>query len=351
VSDNPTAVEITERYGPLVAPDTLSLLIEASARVGDFSALARRASSSRFMVEAVEAVAPAPISKLDEWVVKVTAHFLDSLARDQEHPDMLEIIAHESFLLGESPRWSIDHVSEDCRLQDGTDASIWIDGASEVRFHNELVRDYFVARHIANRDTNLLLRFEYPQRWVLMFLATVAPDLLTSLAATRSDRLRAEIEVEVEQKVQAALPLIEQFPTVGTTVDADASLVSRCDRRLFREALGCLVDNAFYAALETPSAEVAKQVILRARRSDALLTIRIDVLDTGAGVPPDDSERIFAPRVTTKKGGGGRPMGTGMGLPIARKFAGLMGGRIGMDSGGVNTCFFLEIPASPEADQ
>lgn len=420
-----SGVDVVALYGPFVAPDSLDRLLRACEQVEDFRALAQRSTSARFMVEAIEAVAPAP-AKLEEWIVKVTASYLDALV-EQRFPGMLERIAHEDFLLGESRTWNIDSVRDDCPLRDETDASEWLEdtGTYEVSFNNLLVRDYFLARCIADGNANLLLRFEFPQRWVLMFLAIIAPELLTNIAATRGDQLRAEIESEVEQKVQAALshqlkrsagavrshlktlrkklspeqfgrisgefdrilqevgfqialsertskwsaepelhiedvplrpeieaviePLVEAHPTVDVTVDAPEPLTSRCDRQLFREALYCLAENAFQAACER-SDGAARRVELRARRTQTLLTIRIDVLDSGPGVHPDDRDRIFQPRVTTKKGGNGLPLGTGMGLPIARKYVSLMGGRIGMDVDAPKTCFYLELPASPESE-
>lgn len=73
--------------------------------------------------------------------------------------------------------------------------------------------------------------------------------------------------------------------------------------------------------------------------------VRIEVLDSGPGVDPADRERIFEPRVTTKKGGPGRPLGTGMGLAIARKYAHAIGGRIEMDPAQPQTCFVLKLVA------
>lgn len=413
-------VDIAAFYGPLVPQHSLALLLRACDEVEDFRALARRASSARFMIDAIESVTPST-TDLDEWVVKVAAHMLEALV-EQGGSRLLASIAHQDFMLGECQGWSTQGIARIAQLRDGTNASAWLvmPTPSSVAFNNILVRDYFIARHIIDGNSDFLLRFEFPKRWVLMDLAFLAPSLLTTIAASRTDRLRAEIEAQVEQRVQAALshllkrsagavrshlkslrkkldarhladtsaeferifqevdfqialadntrkwstepephiedipllpeiqsvvaPLGEAFATVTTTIDAASSLMCRCDRQLFREAFHCLAENAFQAA---STAAVEPRVDIHARQLDDRLTIRIEILDSGAGVHPDDRDRIFQPQVTTKKGGNGRALGTGMGLPIARKYAELMSGHIGIDTRASATCFFFELPASP----
>lgn len=139
--DAKPAVDIVALYGPFVAPDSLERLLRACEQVDDFRMLARRSSSARFMVEAIAAVSPSP-AKLDDWIVKVTAHFLDALV-DQEIPGTLESVAHEDFLLGQCRGWSCEEIDDRCPMRDGTDVSEWLEPTSynEVGFTNILVRD------------------------------------------------------------------------------------------------------------------------------------------------------------------------------------------------------------------
>lgn len=76
--------------------------------------------------------------------------------------------------------------------------------------------------------------------------------------------------------------------------------------------------------------------------------VRIEVLDNGPGVHPGDTSRIFEPRVTTKKGGENLPLGTGMGLPIARRYARLMAGDVHIDPARDQPCFFVVLPLAAE---
>jgi two-component system sensor histidine kinase BaeS len=69
--------------------------------------------------------------------------------------------------------------------------------------------------------------------------------------------------------------------------------------------------------------------------------VRVDVVDSGPGVPLNERERIFDPFISHDVNG------TGLGLPIARELAFALGGRIELESdarGG--SCFRLVLPAA-----
>jgi len=55
-------------------------------------------------------------------------------------------------------------------------------------------------------------------------------------------------------------------------------------------------------------------------------TVRVDVVDTGPGISPEDAQRIFSPFVSRDT------QGTGLGLPIARELAGALGGRVELET-------------------
>lgn len=74
-------------------------------------------------------------------------------------------------------------------------------------------------------------------------------------------------------------------------------------------------------------------------------TVRFSVQDTGIGIPPADQSRLF--QDFAQVGGAGRAAagGTGLGLSIARKFAELLGGRVGVQSGpNAGSLFYADIP-------
>jgi len=84
------------------------------------------------------------------------------------------------------------------------------------------------------------------------------------------------------------------------------------------------------------------RVVLRARQ--AADGVRVEVEDNGPGVPPELTERLFEPFVTTKEVG----RGTGLGLAVCRGLIEAAGGSIALDdghSGGAR--FVIELPAAP----
>ena len=75
--------------------------------------------------------------------------------------------------------------------------------------------------------------------------------------------------------------------------------------------------------------------------------IALQVADTGRGVPAEDRERIFEEFEQVNAGGRGDSArrGTGLGLPISRRLARLLGGDVTLDSeAGVGSTFTLWLP-------
>ena len=66
----------------------------------------------------------------------------------------------------------------------------------------------------------------------------------------------------------------------------------------------------------------------------------ISIEDNGGGIPRENRERVFEPFFTTK------PHGTGIGLPLAKKFVEINGGKIAITNGsGTGTKVEIALPA------
>lgn len=144
-----------------------------------------------------------------------------------------------------------------------------------------------------------------------------------------------------EQLAPVVRQLQEQYAQVLYVAEVDPRLRARASREGLREVLSCLLENAFQAVAFAQGLTEPRVTVRVSQEGDV---IRIDVLDSGPGVAPADRERIFEPYVSTKKGGD-KPLGTGMGLAIARRYAQHMGGRVALDARSAETCFYVQLVA------
>ncbi|MBJ6798769.1 response regulator [Geomonas propionica] len=131
-------------------------------------------------------------------------------------------------------------------------------------------------------------------------------------------------------------------------VENDVPPVLVGDQVRVHQVLMNLVGNAVKF---TDRGEVVIRGTLAEERGEEVL-VRLEVADTGIGIPPQGRERIFegfsqADNSTTRKYGG-----TGLGLTIARQLVELMGGDIGVDSEpGIGSTFRFTLKLHREALQ
>ncbi|MBB4659764.1 response regulator [Parvularcula dongshanensis] len=149
---------------------------------------------------------------------------------------------------------------------------------------------------------------------------------------------------------------VEDVATLLTTTaqDKGVEIVVRCDPNLPASLIGDggrirrIVTNLTGNAVKFTPEGYVKIDVRKARGSESRW--RIEVRDTGIGIPEDKLETIFeefaqAEESTTRIYGG-----TGLGLTICRRLAEMMGGRIGVDSTlGAGSTFWVELPL-PVAD-
>lgn len=121
-------------------------------------------------------------------------------------------------------------------------------------------------------------------------------------------------------------------------VAPDLALLRRGSRIGLRQILTNLVGNA---AKFTAAGSVV--VRMREGAGDGL---RVEVADTGCGVPAEEQQRIFLPYEQAETVAGG----TGLGLAICAEAIRRMGGRIGVVSApGMGSTFWFEAPLPVEA--
>ena len=114
--------------------------------------------------------------------------------------------------------------------------------------------------------------------------------------------------------------LVERTPDVPRYI--------RTDEVKLRQVLINLLNNALKF---TSEGGVSVRIGLKAGENSSQSLITFEVEDTGEGIAPDELDNLFEAFVQTKTGKESQE-GTGLGLPITRKFIQLMGGKITVTS-------------------
>lgn len=142
---------------------------------------------------------------------------------------------------------------------------------------------------------------------------------------------------DVRAVVHATLDLLTQqgaFKTLNLRTEIDEGVLpARCDQHQLQQVVVNLLLNSRDA---TPAGGT---ITVRAVNEQAC--VRVDVIDSGAGIPEDVMKHVFDPFFTTKAPG----KGTGLGLAISSRIVEGFGGRISATSTvGAGSCFSVRLP-------
>jgi signal transduction histidine kinase len=218
------------------------------------------------------------------------------------------------------------------------------------------------------------------------FLSNTSHELRTPLSSIRAlaklllDRMDGDLTTEQERQVRfidaAATDLSELVNDLLDLAKIEAGKVEApvVAEHLFRALKGMLrplvdtarVDLVFepadaIAAFESDEGKISQvlrnfisnavkfteegTVTVSARHDVATDTIVFAVADTGIGISPDNLQLIFEEFSQIEHPLQRRSKGTGLGLPLCRKLADLLGGRVEVDSSiGVGSTFSLVLP-------
>jgi signal transduction histidine kinase/DNA-binding response OmpR family regulator len=170
-------------------------------------------------------------------------------------------------------------------------------------------------------------------------LLTLINDIL-DLSKIEAGRLQLSID-----SVLLSTSFAEVADTMRPLVDkkshtlvqrAPAGLSVRADATRIKQVLMNLVGNAIKF---TPD---GGKIELRAKRVGDL--VRVEVRDSGPGIPPEEQQRIFDAFYRLRRSEKSAE-GTGLGLAITQRLVQLHGGELGVESEiGVGSCFHFTLP-------
>ena len=151
----------------------------------------------------------------------------------------------------------------------------------------------------------------------------VKPDITDCKVQNIFETLNAAFEAQAKDK---GLDLI---------IDACHG-VARSDARLLTQILENLIANAI---------RYTRVGLVRLRCVHDVPGIRIEVMDTGLGIPADELACIFD-EFHQVNSGSSRPEGLGLGLSIVKRTAELLGCSVGVESSlGKGSSFYVDVPA------
>ncbi|HZI50389.1 MAG TPA: ATP-binding protein, partial [Terriglobia bacterium] len=173
-----------------------------------------------------------------------------------------------------------------------------------------------------------------------ILLQALVDDLLV-LSSLESEvppsKERFDLREAIEQQMQAKSQLTSAH-NLQAVLECPAMEIEADRSRLMR-ALSNLLDNAIH--YNRPGGTVRVSVTPSGRH------IRIDVADTGNGVPPAELGRIFERFYRVDKSRTRDSGGTGLGLAIARHAVESMGGTLSVTSKvGVGSTFMIQLPVN-----
>src|SRR6266853_2086241 len=160
---------------------------------------------------------------------------------------------------------------------------------------------------------------------------------LSKIEAGRMDLAIQEVPIEsaVEDVLSTLKPLAEKKSQI-LSQSSQGHLIVRADITRLKQMLMNLAGNAIKFTPEGGRIELAA--------CETNGQIRVEVRDTGPGIPPEEQNQIFQAFYRLRQSGAAIE-GTGLGLAITQRLAELHGGTLRLESQpGQGSCFYFSLP-------
>ena len=175
---------------------------------------------------------------------------------------------------------------------------------------------------------------------------------ILDLSKVEAGKMELELSpVVVGDLLTGSLVMIKEKALAhGITLKTDipeelSSFVMLTDERKFKQILFNLLSNASKFAPDGSAITLSARRITETKGE----VIQVSVKDTGIGITPENQEKIFENFFQVSSGLTSKTTGTGLGLPLARSFVKLHGGRMWVESegDGKGSQFYFTLPVPP----
>lgn len=172
-------------------------------------------------------------------------------------------------------------------------------------------------------------------------IAKIVRSLLAMSHGESNQKSKATIDEIIGITLDFCNPLLERHEISFDVNQLNSELEIDCHPTQISQVLLNLIKNSVEAIDQLPEKWIEITVI------DQDTSVRIEVVDSGGGIPRELQEQVLLPFYTTKPVG----KGTGLGLSISRKIVETHDGNFGVDPHNKHTCFFIELPKQHDDDE
>jgi PAS domain S-box-containing protein len=185
------------------------------------------------------------------------------------------------------------------------------------------------------RQTKYVHNILYSGRHLLQLINDILD--LSKVESGRMELEAAPFNVTTAlRNLQAIVSTLAKNKNIAVTLNVDAALpLISADERKFKQIMYNLLSNAIKFTPDGGAVTAAAAIVMEERDGAPRQVLEVCVSDTGIGILPADQKRIFQEFEQVDSSYARKQEGAGLGLALVRKFVELHGGRVWVESEGV----------------